>query len=78
MYIRNFDETRDRVRAFAIHQIMTGLIRQYGVDDLLRGLQHTYREAVFSRAKSSEPVKQREALLTITVEKLNEVSHAVI
>ena len=78
MYIRNFDETRDRVRAFAIRQIMISLIRQYGLDDLLRGLQHTYREAVFSRAKSSEPVQQREALLTTTVEKLNEVSHVTL
>jgi hypothetical protein len=70
MYIRNFNEAHNKVRTHTIKRQLTELIRQHGVDDLLKGLESAYQDAVVSRAKSSEPVRHRAVILEIAVQQL--------
>jgi len=67
---RSLATTTERIKQTAVKHVVSQLIRQYGIDDLLRGFAATYRENVFSRAKSSEPVKHRVALLDEMVDRL--------
>jgi hypothetical protein len=71
MYIRNFNQKQQQMLAFVVKRELSGLVRQYGVDEVLKGLEATYRETVFARAKSSEPVKHRATVLEVAVEQLN-------
>lgn len=70
MYIRNFNEANQFVRTNTIKRVMTELIRQHGVDALLTGLEGAYKETVFARAKSSEPVRHRATVLEVAVQQM--------
>jgi hypothetical protein len=70
MYIRNFNAVHQQVREYTIKRTLKDLIRQHGVDDLLKGLESAYKETVFARAQSSEPVQHRAVVLAVAVEQL--------
>jgi hypothetical protein len=77
VYIRNFNEAYNNVKAQNIKKVMTELIRQHGLDELLKGLEGAYKEAVFARAKSSGPVAYRATILEIAVEQIAKTQEVV-
>lgn len=64
-------EAKEHIQQMAVTQLMASLVRQYGVDNLLKGLRTTYLDQVYRYAKEDEQVKHRVNLLNHAVKSLN-------
>jgi hypothetical protein len=68
--IKNLDTARTMVRQLAVRQLVTGLIRQYGFDELMTGVHYCYRENVLAPSRHNPEVQRRAAVLDEAIRNL--------